>query len=70
MSYPKIDLDDPTYRHCKNLRAANVPFCDALNHNATEGCDNPTCFKFKGRCAMPPGPVTPAATGRGLCEQI
>lgn len=70
-SYAKITPAHPSYGIVQTWLARGAFACDSVDHNEQPGCSNPACFKFsKGGVTMQPGPVTPAATGKGLCEQI
>lgn len=44
MTYKKIDLNDPVYRHLKGL-VPDTFICDSDDHNDETGCSNPKCWK-------------------------
>src|SRR5579871_449957 len=45
-SYEKIGKEHPAYSRIKALSENGVWVCDAVTHNAPEGCANPSCFNY------------------------
>lgn len=49
VNYARIPPTHPQYQTIMYILELGGVACDALDHNADEGCPNPLCFKFRDR---------------------
>ncbi len=54
--FQKIKEGHWLYRDLKNCLDDGICVCDAVDHNAPDGCSNPNYFKFKFNIKMPDEP--------------
>lgn len=45
--YEKIAEGHPYFERMNACREAKIWMCDAVNHNSSDGCENPECFKSR-----------------------
>jgi hypothetical protein len=45
--YQKLPKGHWLFQDLKELQTSGAWVCDAVDHNAPEGCSNPKCLKFK-----------------------
>ena len=45
--YKRLEPQDDLYQHVKSAIERGGWACDAVDHNESDGCSNPSCFKFR-----------------------
>jgi hypothetical protein len=56
-NYRRVEKGEPDYERIQQLKNRAIWVCDSYDHNESNGCSNPDCFKhsdWKGRVWNPP----------------
>lgn len=54
VTYRRVLPGEATFEQIEAIRASGNWACDSEDHNGSDGCSNPECFKFSDRSSTPP----------------